>query len=389
MQLFPRVCVHPPTMSYCCVLAVVAATLEPTIVSEPTIDAANRVCNGMVSAVNQGYVLSQGGPTTGPWRCQQCAQVVDSNPSGGGCDDGHLPNARLATSIYDRGDGDPTRRDYCSNRPGIGWECMACTKGRTTGPLVPPATALVHVSSSCHHVEPNGVALLDLGHPGLVVLGHGGVVQLPALPFAIGARFEGHNFTVCPLNQTTTDSCLANITLAGDGEGILPTALLLTAGPTLALHNIRSPATRSLVAIEPPTGFAADLQFDSIVIAGGGGVAFAATFSHVRCGTPFTVDCLDNTRVMVQARAFSTNPLPVQTNCRFPLHFGELMGAFGMHNQIELLHDGKLQNHAPAGVRLANQVLSYVGVALAANAIFGHEGDIRRLVAARRRRQLM
>lgn len=370
----------------CCVLATLGGSLLPPVpITAADASTAAADCNRLTSVINPGFVVE---PTSSSdlWTCRSCASLVEQPE---GCDDDagadeqrtRVPDGQVATRVYDDG-VDPSRRDYCTNTVPGGWECLVCTTGQTRGALRPPPTAVVHVSSNCSHLvahtdENPAVGLVELGSPLLTVHGHGGYVMVPAMPAPIGRSFAMDDATVCPVN-TSLVACAA-----GEQE-VAPTALLLTADGNLSLTNVSSPMTHALVTARPVHARQPDLRLSTVAVVGSA-QAFVAAFSHVRVAKAFELECTGRrNRVLFQTRRGATDSAYNVTGCASPINVADLLSAYGEHYEIAFNHDGVVKREASQFVKVTTRLLVYVNIALGVALVFGHEGDVRRLIARRK-----
>ena len=366
---------------FCCVLAAFTLKHPPVPVQADSLEEAISSCNRMTSVIEEGFSVMHS-ESPGMYLCQHCSSLF--SPVAGLCTGANVVDSGYkATRIYSD-DVDISRRDYCTNIPGRGWECLACTKGQSVGALRPPATSVVHISSDCHHLVHGGrtaVGALNLESSHITVNGYGGIIMFDAFPIHVGENLKIDNATICHLN-TTIDECLDARFQAYEAM----TAMILTKDGTLELNDVHSPTTKALITVRPEHARKTDVRLSRCVISGSSG-SFVGAFANVKFDDEFDVVCSDSAnRLLFQTRRNIIHNTSLQiTNCDMPIAIADLISAYGDHYEIAFMHNKTERRTASQLVKTTTQLLIYAIIALSVVLIFGHEGDIRRLIAKQRR----
>lgn len=353
---------------------------------ESTANEASASCNVALSVVHPAYAITK--EPAGGYRCYACNETYTSDMT---C--GSDAPAEVPTSIHANAT-DPSHRDYCTNRPHIGWECLICNAGRKYSPTRPPASGTVHVSSNCNHVERGGIGALALRHTAhnLTVHGHGGVLEVPELPVRVGRNFTLTDVTVCPV-YARPDSCHRLAPAESNGTYAPPwpapeanlseVALQVTHSGNITIDNVFAPTARALLSVRPLRGTSENVKVGSLNVSGGAR-AFVVALSHATVKTSAITCSVDDNRALVQTRQGSRAPGLDTSGCKPKLDLTEILSAYGAHYEIEFYHNGVARKTAGVAVELVTKALTYAVIVLAVLIVFAHEGDVRRII---RRRQ--
>jgi hypothetical protein len=293
-------------MVLCCVVAA-AAVLTPffdhsAIVYPEGLEESNAEnrCNDLVGLENEGFLIVG---SNNDHSCVECHRIVD-RPDG--CLEGERKGGVRAVG---RKKDDPNRRDGCYHKAGRGYECLACTGRQAFGPISPLTSAIIHISSDCHHVEPGGEARIQLNRTmaDVTLLGHGGVALLDEFPAHVGPNFAAKDVTfkllTSPPTTTTSTTTTTTTTEAATTEDVVAarankparknkkkvaraharrfrSALIAQEDGRILLEDAHAPEADALVTIRPPHPRFVDVKLTKASIRGSARL-FVAAVSHV------------------------------------------------------------------------------------------------------------
>lgn len=420
-------------MVLCCAVAATVA-LTPffnhsAIVYPDGVDksSAENLCNDVVGLENEGFLVIGG---NNDHSCVECHRIVD-RPNG--CLEGEREGGTRAVG---RKKDDPNRRDGCYHKAGRGYECLACTGRQAFGPIKPLTSAIIHISSDCHHVEPGGEARIQLNRSmaDVTLLGHGGVALLDDFPGHVGANFMAKDVTFKLLTSppTTTTTTTTGTTTTGGGAGNVKgdqkrkkkvarghafrfrTALIAQEDGSLFIEDAHAPEADALVTIRPPHPRDVDIKLTTVFVRGSARL-FVAAVSHVSVpGNTIHVFCTDpDNRVATQQlqndRPLIFSPFPPEvvattttttttrtettttlnpangfvfndgTNCSEPLDVAKLLAIYGKHYEVEFFNKGEYQQEVDPWLKSSVRYLSFAVIILSVVLFLGHEGDARRM----------